>query len=407
MGKYFPNLVKVSSDKRTLFFLLFLFLANIGQFFIDRAFQFTAFDLTESKSVVSLVGSISGVAFITVGLFSGIIVDAFSRYFFAVFHLLTFTVLSLIFYFIYENGLASVYLLFGFILLHEISSSFSKSAQATIFYDLCGGENLSQWISWRGIVLNLASISSLMLLIFFVDAKSFFFVIYGITLMSTYLIFLTIDYRDCNQRQNFKSFLQAMHFFVSSFRAFMTICYKQKTLFFVYIFSFIKTIFIFWPMFSGALLKFGISDNETRRQYLMVVILMNLVSMVSLYMLGHKKHFTIRTFVIGCAISGLGIALFGMVEGFVLNVITLAIMYLGLTISQLAYSYILRIELPEKHRTQGLGFSIAPYYLADIFSGIIFASLLLRFSTTDLLIAAGVSLMTVCVVTLPFVKAKT
>ena len=149
----FPlSLARASSDTRTSVFLSFLLLAHIVQLFISNSFKFVAFELTRSASIVSLVGSVSAIAFITFGVFSGIIVDAFSRSFFAVFHLMAFTVLSLIFYAVYENVLSSIYLLFVFILLHETLSSFSKGSNNTIFFDLCATERLSRCISCRSIV---------------------------------------------------------------------------------------------------------------------------------------------------------------------------------------------------------------------------------------------------------------
>ena len=107
---------------------------------------------------------------------------------------------------------------------------------------------------------------------------------------------------------------------------------------------------------------------------------MDLVSIASLYALGLKVSFTNRTFIIGAWVSGLGILLFSLVDGFVLSVATLSLMYVGLAVSQVSSSYILRVELPEDHRTQGLSFAVVPYYLADIVSGVVFALLLTAFS---------------------------
>jgi len=401
----FPlSLARASSDTRTSVFLSFLLLAHIGQLFISNAFKFVAFELTGSASIVSLVGSVSAIAFITLGVFSGIIVDAFSRSFFAVFHLLTFAVLSLIFYAVYENGLASIYLLFGFILLHETSSSFSKGANNTIFFDLCGTERLSRWISWRSIVFTVGSMASSLLLTVFASSESSLFVVYSFILMAAYAVFLTIGYNDQNQRQDFGSITEALHFVWGRFRDFLLVCRARPALFFLFVFSFIKTTFVFWPMASGALLKFGIEENETRRLYLIAMVLMDLVSIASLYALGLKVSFTNRTFIIGAWVSGLGILLFSLVDGFVLSVATLSLMYVGLAVSQVSSSYILRVELPEDHRTQGLSFAVVPYYLADIVSGVVFALLLTAFSVPHLLLAAGGGLIAICTVAFFFAR---
>ena len=76
-----------TGDVKTGLFLMFLFVSAVGETFIENAFKFITYELTSSQSIVSLIGSASALAFITFGLVSGMIVDAVSRRFFAVFHL--------------------------------------------------------------------------------------------------------------------------------------------------------------------------------------------------------------------------------------------------------------------------------------------------------------------------------
>ena len=382
-------------------FLLFLFLSLVGESFISNAFKFVAFELTYSQSVVSLVGSVSAVAFITIGLISGMIVDAVSRRLFATLHLIVFAVLSIFFYVIYQSGLASIGLLFAFILLHEISMAFHKAANNTIFFDLCGTAKLSRWISRRSIVFTAASMASSLLLTFFAGAESLFFVVYAMVLLLAYFVFTELKYTDQNKPQRFVTSVGAAHYFAQEFRDFIAVCIERKTLLFLFIFSFLKTFFIFWPMASGALFKFGIEDDETRRLYLISIILMDIVSVVTLFAIGRKHAFTNRTFVLGALVSGVGIVLFSLVEGTLFSIATLSIMYVGLAVSQVSSSFVLRMELPEIHRTQGLSFAVVPYYLADIFSGLCFALLLTICRVDTLLFWAGAGLIVLCLVAFP------
>lgn len=124
---------------------------------------------------------------------------------------------------------------------------------------------------------------------------------------------------------------------------------------------------------------------------------MDIVTIASVFVLGKwTKEFTIKAFIFGTLISGLGIALFGLSNSTIVSIACLAILYIGLAISQMANSFLLRMELPEQYRTQGLAFSVVPYYTADFVSGIAFATLIPYFSNDALLQGAGVTLMVVC-----------
>ena len=378
---------------RTRVFLLYLFLVTLGNLFIASAVKFVAFDLSESQSVVSLISTVSSIAFITVGLFSGIIVDAFSRKLFATLPLLLAAIPALLFYCSFTIGVASVGMLFTFILLRALASTFNNAANWVIFYDLCGTQKLSLWISRRSIVVYSASMTGLLVLTFILSTQALIFLVYVSLCVLAYLVFTRIGYQDQNQRQNFKSAPQALRFFIERFRSFILLYQKRKDLQLLLMASFIKTLFIFWPMASGALFKFGIEQDTTRRLYLLTLILMDGVTIAALYLLGRKKTLANRHFVLGMAVSGLGIWLLALVEDTRLKILSLSVMYVGLAISQIASSYVLRILLPTEHRAQGLAFSVVPYYLADIVSGVTFAVLLSFFNVNQLLLAAGAGLM--------------
>lgn len=374
---------------RTSIYLGFLFLSLIGQRFIGNSFKFAAFDISESKAIVSLVGSVSAIAFIVLGMFSGVIVDAISRKLFIQFHHAAIALMSIGFFVLYQAGFGTIAILFAFIVLHETSAAFSNASTNSVFFDLCGKERLAWWISRRSMVMIAASMSASLLLTFFVADEALLFAIYGIILLCALAVFRTVGYVDQNQRQSFASLGEAVRFVWLRLGDFVRLCRANRALAFLFLFSFLKTVFIFWPMASGALFKFGIEDAETRRMYLFAVIVMDVITMASLYLIGRKHSFTNASFVAGAAVSGLGIFLFSLAEGTVLLVLTLAIMYVGLAISQVSSSYVLRVELPDDQRTQGLAFAVVPYYTADIVSGIVFAILVVTVSVDALLFWTG------------------
>ena len=125
-------------------FLLFLFISVVGETFIENSFKFAAFEITRSQSAMSVVGSISAVAFITLGLFSGVIVDAVSRKFFIYFHLVAMSAMSLLFFVLYRAGYVGIVSLFALILMHEMSAAFAGASRNSVFYDLCGTDKYRQ-----------------------------------------------------------------------------------------------------------------------------------------------------------------------------------------------------------------------------------------------------------------------
>ncbi|WP_349367384.1 MFS transporter [Salinarimonas sp.] len=396
-----------SPTVRTSVFLAFLFLSLIGTSFVTNSFKFAAFEITQSKSVVSLIGSVSAVAFIVLGLFAGVIVDAISRKFFVQFQLIAVAAMSFVFFAFFEAGYVSILWLFAFIIAHEIIAAFANAAKHSVFFDLCGSDQIARWVSRRGIVMIAASMSASLLLTFFVSDEAFLFAIYAVILLMALAVFRVIGYQDQNKAQRFSSVREAVGFVLVRLKDFVRVCRGNRALMFLFLFSFLKTVFIFWPMASGALFKFGIEDDATRRVYLIAAVIMDVISMASLYALGRKKSYTNASFVAGAAISGLGIFLFSLADTTVLAVLTLAIMYVGLAVSQVSSTYILRMELPEDHRTQGLGFAVVPYYFADIVSGIVFAFLVVYVSVDDLLFWTG-ALLTVLATALfvPLARAK-
>ena len=389
-----PTLRTASPSSRTGIFLVFTFLSVISSTFIEQAIKFSAFDLTHSKTVVSMLRPVSAVAYISFYMFIGTVVDMVSRKFFLYFHIISLSTLSLFLFLVYESGYMTIILLAFFVITHVLSSSLFQSSKNAVFYDLCGSDNLTGWISRRAMVANAASIVGLLVLSFFVGNSALLFAIFAIILLTALPVFWVIGYEDQNRKRKFSSFREGATFVGGQLREFVAVCRQNKKLLSLFAFSFGKTMFIFWPMAVGALLKFGIEATATRRIYLIAMVAMSTVSIVSSYALGKlKESFTIRSFVIGAGVSGLGIFLLSLAQNTIVSIAVLAIMYVGLAISALSSSYILRAELPEDHRTQGLGFAVVPYYTADMVSGSIFAVLLQFFSVDRLLFWDGLLLI--------------
>lgn len=384
-------------------FIFYWMIFSLGSIFVSNGFKFIAYDLTNSDSIVSLVGSVSGVAFITLGLFSGIIVSASSNRFFIYFHLIIFSILSCLIYILFYINWLGVGMLFFFILLHGMTASLHSAAANRIFYDLSGTLRLSIWLSRRNIAVSVGSVSALILLSFFVEKSSMLFVIYAIILSISIVIFIFIHYKDSNIKINFNSLSSATKYVKLQFLDFISFSWNNKTIRVLFLLSFIKTFFIYWSMSAGILLKLGIDNADMRRLYLLTLIFMEFISIISLFFLGKKKNFSNRTFLWGSAVSALGILIFSLLENVWFAIASLSLMYIGFAICQMASGYILRLTLPERFRTQGISFAVIPYYFADIFSGVFFASLLAIFSVQKLLIFSGGSLLLLCMVLMPFI----
>lgn len=399
------NLNVDGSEAFVWYFLSYGFVTVVGQSFIATGFKFLAFDITGSESFVSLIGSFSAIVFILFGAFSGVLVESTSRKFFGVAHLILFSFLSVSMLCLsWESPFAlGVFILF--LLLHEISLSFHRAANNAIFYELVGDNKISYWISRRSIFTTLAGITAFWLMSRIIESNTLKVTLslYPVLLIMALSAFYLIQYTDKNKQYEYLTLRDWTSHLKKSVNLFFEVVYKDRILLFLMTFSFVKTLFIYWPMSTGALLKFGIASEIGRHDYLVVLGIIQLVNLVAYFLIGTKKTFSINSFLVGSLISGIGITLFSFATSFLLMVITLSSMYVGLVISQLSYNFLLRMHLPEIQRTQGMSFSVVPYYLADLFAGTIFASLLFWFETNTLLLTNGLILIVVCTLTLAFI----
>lgn len=376
------------------FFLGYLLLLSTGNSFIRKSFYFIAYNISNSQSVVSLVGSISATAFLLVGCFAGIIVDAYSRKFFIYFETFVSCLLSFIVLFLYQYNALSLLLFFAYVFILEVINTFSQASKNSIYFDIWGKENIASSIVYRNVTLTVASIlSSLILSYVIVDKASFPMIYIAFSLLSIILFRLT-NYQDQNQKQQFSGFIEILYFIKSQFIQFLLYCFKNKMICLLFAFSFIKTVLIYWAMTSGTLFKLGIDREAGQKLFVIVLAIMDVVTIISTLTLGKIfKSFNLQYFNIGIIICGIGIFLFSLSDNTIISIIFLSLLYIGLAVSQLALGYITRMEFKEEFRTQGLSFAVIPYYTADIFSGLLYAYLIHLFVVDSILFYTGLSLI--------------
>ena len=383
---------------KKIIFLIFTALSVFAEIFITKSYQFIVYDLTESKQMVSLVGPAISVAFIVVGVFAGTIVDAFSRRFFIYLRLYAVTGVMVLVYALHYIGYLSVYALFALILINAVFRSFGAAAEGSAFYDTIGDKDIPLWVSRKSILTSCISMFALFGIGLLLDNIYMTLLFSGASLMMGAFVFSRIGYVDGNEPFDKNSDETLGQHLLDKLKEFARLCRDNPTLSALYGFAFIKTVLIYWPMSSGALFKFGVENVETQRLYLYVTIAMDITTIVVTFILGKGlKIFTLKTFLLGVILSGVGIIAFGMSGDTTTSIISLAILYIGLAFSNLSNGVLLRTEIPEEHRAQGLAFSVVPYYTADFVSGIVFAILIPYFTNDALLQGAGWSLVLACV----------
>ncbi|SUO97635.1 MFS transporter [Suttonella ornithocola] len=386
-----------------LFIIYWLFF-SVGSIFISNGFKFAVYDMSQSPRLVSLVGSMSGVAFMTVGLFAGIVVSATSNRLFIFLHLFLFAAVSVVIYALFHQHWLTIAWMFFFILLQGISASFHSAAANRVFYDLAGIERLSFWLSKRNIAVSVGSVTALVLLSFFVEKSAALFLVYALILLFSAVLFVFTRYEDSNQRQSFIGVSEMLCYVRREFAAFLRFSWRNRTVRVLFLLSFLKTFFIYWAMSAGVLLKLGIDSAESRRLYLWILMAMDFVNIAALYVVGKWQTFSNRSFLLGAGVSALGILLFALLSNKWLAIAALSLMHIGFAISQMASGYVLRLALPERFRTQGISFAVIPYYFADIVSGVFFAALLGILSVSELLVVSGGGLLALCIVLIPVIS---
>ncbi len=374
-------------------FLIFIFLGVLSQYVLENSSRLIVYEISGSKSAVSVIGSVTAFVFVFFSTFSGTIVDAISRKFFIYLQLIVGFTLSTILFGLFYYGHETLSIVFGFVFLTAVLSSFASASKNSIFYDIVGEKDLVKWISWRSIVVSSAILFSFFVVVRILGEIQSSLIIYAALLVFSMISFIFVRYKDQNISYKLADINSFWKYIGLKLKDFSTLFQVNRMLRMLFILAFAKTALIFWPMSSGALFKFGIEDQETQKIYLYASALMQVTTIISIYIIGrYVRHFSIKSFIFGIIVSGLGIVLFSRAESTIFLIGFLAILYVGLAISQMSWNYILRFELPNEFRTQGLSFSVVPYYLGDFVSGLLFALLISIFSTSNLLLAAGILL---------------
>ena len=349
----------------------------------DTMVSFAAFDISGSHQVLSIIPSIAAIAYIAFGLFAGVIIDALSKRLFILAHVIIFIPVTLAMFVALKGYILGIGVLVAFVVLNEISSAFAKPAAISVYYGMFSSDRASRKLSNLGVAQRAGSLAAMVALYIFAGATQDLFLSYAVTVtlaLAAYLCSGMPGGTETGQRHPIR--LQRIK---DRTAAFLQLICQNRPLFHLFAFTFLKTAFVFWPMFVGSLLKFGVEQTETRRDFVIALMLMQLVLMTSTYLFGFKKTFTLRAVIAGAAFSAV-------------SIIALGGIYVVTAFSGLAGSYIMRLELPEAFRTQGLAFSLLPFYAGDILGGFVSAALLFWLDVDSLLLVTGIGLIALCAV---------
>jgi len=386
----------IPSHLQSHIFLVFAGLLVLSDTLFDTMVSFAAFDITGSYQVLSIIPSISAIAYIAFGLFAGVIIDALSKRLFILAHVMIFIPVTLAMFVALKGHMLGIGVLVAFVVLNEISSAFAKPAAISVYYGMFSSDRASRKLSNLGVAQRAGSLAAMVALYIFAGATQDLFLSYAATValaLAAYLCSGMPGGTKTGQRHPIR--LQRIK---DRTAAFLQLIRQNRPLFHLFAFTFLKTAFVFWPMFVGSLLKFGVEQTETRRDFVIALMLMQLVLMTSTYLFGLKKTFTLRAVIAGAAFSAVFIIALALSTQAWTHILALGGIYVGTAFSGLAGSYIMRLELPEAFRTQGLAFSILPFYAGDILGGCVSAALLFWLDVDSLLLVTGIGLMALCAI---------
>ena len=386
----------IPSHLQSHIFLVFAGLLVLSDTRFDTMVSFADFDISGSYQVLSIIPSISAIAYIAFGLFAGVIIDALSKRLFILAHVIIFIPVTLAMFVALKGHILGIGVLVAFVVLNEISSAFAKPAAISVYYGMFSSDRASRKLSNLGVAQRAGSLAAMVALYIFAGATQDLFLSYAVTValaLAAYLCSGMPGGTESGQRHPIR--LQRIK---DRTAAFLQLIRQNRPLFHLFAFTFLKTAFVFWPMFVGSLLKFGVEQTETQRDFVIALMLMQLVLMTSTYLFGFKKTFTLRAVIAGATFSAVSIIALALSTQAWTHIVALGGIYVGTAFSGLAGSYIMRLELPEAFRTQGLAFSILPFYAGDILGGFVSAALLFWLDVDSLLLVTGIGLIALCAV---------
>ena len=376
-------------------YLLFISILVLSDNLFDTMVSFAAFDITGSYQVLSIIPSISSVAYIGFGLVAGVVIERYSKRFFILTHTISFIPITLAMVAAMRGEVLGIWALAVFVMINEISSSFAKPAMTSIYYGMFSKEQASRKLSLLMIAQKVGAAGGMVVLYVYAGETENLFLSYAVSVLFALMAYVCSGapggYAKAQPSEPLYEIVK------SETRVFLALVRENRPLFHLFVFNFLKTAFVFWPMFVGSLLKFGVEETDTRQDFILALLIMQAVCIAGSYLIGFKKTFTLRSVITGSVLSA--VSIIGLAYSFHAwtHVIALGGIYLGTTLSGLAGAYIMKLELPERYTTQGLAFSVVPYYAGDILGGFAAAGLLYYLNVDALLFLTGAGLLGLCI----------
>ena len=136
----------MTSHQQSHIFLVFADLLMLSDTLFDTMVAFAAFDITGSYKVLSIIPSISSIAYIAFGLFAGFI-DALSKHLFILAHVIIFIPVTLAMFVALKRHILGIGVFVAFVVLNEISSAFAKPAPIFVYYGMFSSDQAARKLS--------------------------------------------------------------------------------------------------------------------------------------------------------------------------------------------------------------------------------------------------------------------
>ena len=383
--------------KKTLMVISILSILAQLELLVDYFISIYTFKITGSKGLISMILSIKSVPTILFGMIIGITIDHFSRKFCFLYSLiLAFTVnIILLSYIVLFNPANYVFLVI-YLFIFETISIFSSIAIGSILYDI-SNQKVSKIISYKSIVTIVLSFvgSGILYFINKLEFELFIIVVVNIFYMIIFVMFYSIKYQDTLQTNalKFKPLLKSI---IKKNILFLRTVKKDTELSIILTVPIIKTVFLYWPLVAGILLKFGIEHKDTREKYILIMVLIKCLLTIFSYTLKDKKHYTLNSFFMGILLGGVGLIVFSLTNNVYIFLVSLFIMFVGNNLSQFSWEFIIRKKIHNKLRSHAFTVAVMPYYFADILSGLLFGLLIPYLNVDQLLFICGIGLSILC-----------
>ena len=171
----------IPSHLQSHIFLVFAGLLVLSDTRFDTMVSFADFDISGSYQVLSIIPSISAIAYIAFGLFAGVIIDALSKRLFILAHVIIFIPVTLAMFVALKGHILGIGVLVAFVVLNEISSAFAKPAAISVYYGMFSSDRASRKLSNLGVAQRAGSLAAMVALYIFAGATQDLFLSYAAT----------------------------------------------------------------------------------------------------------------------------------------------------------------------------------------------------------------------------------